>query len=253
MFYKLSDIRNTSEIPQDLLRQEVKEVVVEFTNGGPDIPHAELRLILAQGVDLDEDNGTKTVYACSMGSNPHLVPRPHLEIYSTCTLRTEETSYGNMHSLASFIFKPRRRMARVSQYLAALSGKHPYYPTNLLQFDSLVRMPNLGDKLGYESRDVVAQWVVRLAETGFMGWTAKSLKSPYDRLVAPENPPLKFHKFIAKGYEELEDGTIRMTHDIQMYEGKFLDQEFDRLYTFLPPRSYRPLFLPYRQRHVAEE
>lgn len=44
---------NASEIPRDLLRQEVKEVV-EFMDGGPDMPHAELRLILAKIVEVDK-------------------------------------------------------------------------------------------------------------------------------------------------------------------------------------------------------
>ncbi|CAH0042813.1 unnamed protein product [Clonostachys rhizophaga] len=250
MLYRLGDMSNGSKIPWDLLRQEVKEVVIEFTNGGPDIPHAELRLILAQGVELTEDDGTKMVYACSMGSNSHLVPRPHLGIYSTCTLRTEEASYGNMHSLASFIF-PRHKRARVGIYLAALSGKYRKYPchsTNLLQFDSLVRMPNLGDKLDYESRDVVAQWAIRLYKTGFVGLTAKCVKS-HGRLVMPENLSLRIHEFIAKGYDELEDGTIRMTQDIPMYRGEFLDQDFDRFYKFRSPSWV----LPYQQMLIAEE
>lgn len=62
MVYSLSDMSNGSKIPWNLLRQEVKEAVVDFTKGGPDIPHAELRLILAQGVELTEDDGTKMVY-----------------------------------------------------------------------------------------------------------------------------------------------------------------------------------------------
>lgn len=46
----------------------MSEFVVEFTNGGPDMHHAELWLILAQGVKLTEIN--RTTNACSIGSNP---------------------------------------------------------------------------------------------------------------------------------------------------------------------------------------
>ncbi|VUC25912.1 unnamed protein product [Clonostachys rosea] len=232
MFCRIQDAYTHPDL-RELLQQTVANIVVEFTDGGPDMPHAELRLILAEGVKLTGDDRIKTIIACSIGSNPHLVPRPYFGMYSTTTFRTEEQSYGSAHSFASFVFEPRQRKAKVRDYLSALNGEDkrlPRHSTNLLHYDSLVRMPNLGGKFGYESRDVIAQWVARLKILGFMGWKADSVKSSYDRLLLPENPSLEFHDFITKGYEELEDETtVQMTHDIPLYRGYFFNRDFDRV------------------------
>ncbi|VUC25911.1 unnamed protein product [Clonostachys rosea] len=212
-----------------ILAEKVVKTYVEFTPGEGPKPHAEFRMVLANGVLLEEDGKSKTILSCSIGANPGRSDN----VVTSVTFRP--LTYGDHHRqcFASFQFDVSQPNATVRDFVRALKGNRREEDLSEFVSCKFGRPP-----VTEGCRDIVAQWVIRLNERRLMGWDASEVKSRYT--LRRDNLPLQFHKFIAKGYthSRTEGSNLEVTADIPMVTG-FLADGAIRI------KDYRGVRLPY--------
>ncbi|CAH0042815.1 unnamed protein product [Clonostachys rhizophaga] len=231
---KLMNVLDCEDL-EPILTQRVVKTYVEFTPGEGSRPHTELRLVLENGVLLEDSGKFKTILSCSIGANPSRSDNKETSV----TFRPLTFSDHRRRCFASFQFDVSQRNAAVHDFIKALRG-------NVREADLSVFVSCKFGKppITEGCRDIVTQWVIRLNEHQLMGWDASEVKSAYT--LRRDNLPLQFHRFIAKGYthSRTEGSTLEMTIDIPMVPG-FLVNDAARV------KEYRGIRLPYAPWNIS--
>ncbi|CAH0058261.1 unnamed protein product [Clonostachys solani] len=224
-----------------ILEQKVKRVHVEFFPGeNQRKPHVVLRLLIQKGgnvMALQQDGNWESAGSCMFDSNNRqqvdgLDPGVVFRVHKVFKGQTWE-----MHrdSIISFMYDV-EPVHTIKDYVDVVLGKHKDLPDGHKSNLSLFDLAGVDEKTLDGCRDVVSQWVIRLHRMGFMNWAADRIM--LDDKVQCENFPQEFHKFIARGFKDLQTGLNRLgtsslakmtEHDIPMRFGRFQDLTVERI------------------------